>query len=62
MSCGVFESLIHYNRTLAPGLVRAGVPVRFIEAQDGHNWICWRDRLRDALTWLFPGHLWMVYE
>lgn len=62
MSCGVFESLIHYNRTLAPGLRRAGVPVRFIEAQDGHNWICWRDRLRDALTWLFPGHLWMVYE
>jgi len=62
MSCGVFESLIHYNRSLAPGLRRAGVPVRFIEARDGHNWICWRDRLREALTWLFPGHLWMYYE
>ncbi len=62
MSCGVFESLIHYNRSLAPGLRRAGVPTRFVEAQDGHNWICWRDRLREALTWLFPGHLWMYYE
>ncbi len=62
MSCGVFESLITYNRSLAPALRKAGVPVRFVEAQDGHNWICWRDRLRDALTWLFPGHLWMYYE
>jgi len=62
MSCGVFESLIHYNRSLAPALRRAGVPVRFVEAQDGHNWICWRDRLREALTWLYPGHLWMYYE
>ena len=62
LSCGVFESLIHYNRSLAPGLRRSGIPVRFVEAQDGHNWICWRDRLREALTWLFPGHLWMYYE
>ena len=62
MSCGVFESLIHYNRSLAPALDRASVPIRFVEAQDGHNWICWRDRLREALTWLYPGHLWMYYE
>lgn len=62
MSCGVFESLIHYNRTLAPAFERTGIPLRFVESQDGHNWICWRDRLRDALTWLFPGHLWMYYE
>jgi enterochelin esterase-like enzyme len=62
MSCGVFESLIQYNRGLAPLLRRAEVPVRFIEARDGHNWICWRDRLREGLSWLFPGHLWMYYE
>ena len=22
----------------------------------------WRDRLREGLSWLFPGPLWMVYE
>jgi enterochelin esterase-like enzyme len=36
--------------------------VRYAEAQDGHNWIAWRDRLREGLTYLFPGHLRMVYE
>ncbi len=61
-SCGTFESLIQYNRGIAPRLRSAGVPLRFVEAADGHNWICWRDRLREGLTWLFPGHLWMYYE
>ncbi len=28
----------------------------------GHNWENWRDRLREGLSWLFPGPLWMVYE
>ncbi len=36
--------------------------VHFEEARDAHNWENWRDRLRSALTWLFPGPLWMVYE
>jgi enterochelin esterase family protein len=36
--------------------------VLFEEARDAHNWENWRDRLRGALTWLFPGPLWMVYE
>ena len=27
-----------------------------------HNWENWRDRLREGLSWLFPGPLWMVYE
>ena len=62
MSCGVFESLIYYNRSLQPLLQAAGVDLRYEEAQDGHNWINWRDRLRSALSWLFPGHLWMMYE
>ena len=61
-SCGVFESLIYYNRSLQPLLQAAGVDLRYEEAQDGHNWINWRDRQRSALSWLFPGHLWMMYE
>ena len=62
MSCGVFESLIYYNRSLQPLLQAAGLDLRYEEAQDGHNWINWRDRLRSGLSWLFPGHLWMMYE
>jgi len=61
-SCGTFESLIYYNRSLLPLMRKAGLTVRFVESQDGHNWIAWRDRLREGLTWLFPGHLWMTYE
>lgn len=62
LSCGVFESLIYYNRSLQPLLQAAGLEVRYEEAQDGHNWIGWRDRLRAGLSWLFPGHLWMMYD
>lgn len=62
MSCGTFESLIYFNRSLHPMLRDAGLQVRFVEAQDGHNWINWRDRLREGLTYLFPGHLWMYYD
>lgn len=62
MSCGTFESLITYNRGLVPLLRRSGLTVRFVESRDGHNWIAWRDRVRDGLSWLFPGHLWMTYD
>jgi len=61
-SCGTFESLIAYNRGLVPLLRQSGLAVRFREAHDGHNWIAWRDQLRDGLTWQFPGHLWMTYD
>ncbi|MBM4366655.1 MAG: esterase family protein [Deltaproteobacteria bacterium] len=61
-SCGTFESLIYYNRSLFPVFQGVATRARFTEAPDGHNWINWRDRLREALTWLFPGPLWMYYE
>lgn len=61
-SCGVFESLIQFNRALLPLMRERGLDVRYSEAQDGHNWIAWRDRLREGLTWLYPGHLWMWYD
>lgn len=62
MSCGVYESLIYENRSLAPLLQASGMEVKFVEARDGHNWENWRDRLRGALTWLFPIPLWFYYE
>jgi enterochelin esterase family protein len=62
MSCGVYESLIYENRSLAPILSATGMEVRYVEARDGHNWENWRDRLREGLSWLFPGPLLLVYE
>ena len=62
VSCGTYESLIYYNRSLVPLLQATGMSVRYSEARDGHNWENWRDRLREGLSYLFPGPLWMVYE
>jgi len=62
VSCGVYESLIYYNRSLVPLMQETGMHVRFREANDGHNWENWRDRLREGLSYLFPGPLWLVYE
>ena len=62
VSCGVYESLIYENRSLVPILQSTGMEVRYVEARDGHNWENWRDRLRDGLSWLLPGPLWMIYE
>lgn len=62
MSCGIYESLIYENRSLVPRLQAQGIEVRFEEVRDAHNWENWRDRLRNGLSWLFPGPVWMVYE
>lgn len=62
LSCGTYESLIYENRSIVPFLQHTGMDVRYTEARDGHNWENWRDRLREGLSWLFPGPLWMVYE
>jgi len=62
MACGIYEPMIYYNRSLLPVLQDTGAEVRYSESRDGHNWENWRDRLREGLSWLFPGPLWMVYE
>lgn len=62
LSCGVYESLIYENRSLAPLLERTGMTVRFEESRDGHNWVNWRDRMRSGLSWLFPGPQTPNYE
>jgi enterochelin esterase-like enzyme len=62
MSCGVYESLIYENRSMLPMLSATGMEVRLVEARDGHNWENWRDRLREGLSWVFPGPLMFIYE
>jgi enterochelin esterase family protein len=54
VTCGVYESLICENRALVPRLRETGMDVAFAESLDGHNWESWRDRLGEALPWLFP--------
>jgi len=61
-SCGVYESLIYENRSLVPVLQSTGMDVRYVEAHDGHNWENWRDRLREGLSFLFPGPFLLIYE
>ena len=62
VSCGIYESLIYENRSIIPLLQSTGMKLRYSEARDGHNWDNWRDRLREGLSYLLPGPLWMVYE
>lgn len=62
MSCGVYEPLIVYNRSMVPVFESTGTVVRHTEARDGHSWENWRDRLRDGLSWIYPGPQKFVYE
>jgi enterochelin esterase-like enzyme len=62
MSCGVYEPLIVHNRSMVPTFESAGMTVRYVEARDGHNWENWRDRMRDALSWVYPGPQKFYYE
>jgi enterochelin esterase family protein len=55
VSCGLYEPLIIANRSIVPVFEAVGMDVRYVEALDGHTWENWRDRLHDALTWVFPG-------
>ena len=62
VSCGVYEPLIVRNRSMIPVFEAAGMTVRYEEARDGHSWENWRDRLRDGLSWIFPGPQKFFYE
>ena len=62
VSCGVYEPLIVRNRSMVPVFEAAGMTVRYVEARDGHSWENWRDRLRDGLSWIFPGPQKYIYE
>jgi enterochelin esterase-like enzyme len=62
VSCGVYEPLITRNRSMVPTFEAAGMTVRYVEARDGHSWENWRDRLREGLSWIFPGQQKFYYE
>jgi enterochelin esterase-like enzyme len=62
MTCGVYEPLIVPNRSMVHVFEATGMDVRYTEARDGHSWENWRDRLRDALAWTFPGPQKLYYE
>jgi len=62
VSCGVYEPLIIRNRSMVPTFEAAGMDVRYVEARDGHSWENWRDRLREGLSWIFPGPQKFFYE
>jgi enterochelin esterase-like enzyme len=62
LACGVYEPLIVRNRSMVHTFESAGMTVRYVEARDGHSWENWRDRLRDALSWVYPGPQKFVYE
>ncbi len=62
ISCGMYEPLIVSNRSMLPVFTEAGMEVNYVESRDGHNWESWRDRLRDGLSWIFPGQQMFTYE
>lgn len=62
ISCGVYEPLIVPNRSMVPVFEGTGAAVRYVEARDGHSWENWRDRLRDGLSWIYPGPQKFFYE
>jgi enterochelin esterase family protein len=62
VSCGVYEPLVTPNRSMVPTFESTGMTTRFVETRDGHNWENWRDTLRDALSWVYPGAQKFVYE
>lgn len=62
ITCGVYEPLIVPNRSMVPVFESTGASVKYVESRDGHSWENWRDRLRDGLSWIFPGPQKYVYE
>ena len=54
VSCGEYEPLIVRNRAMVPVFESTAMALRYVETPDGHNWVNWRDQLRDALSWVIP--------
>jgi enterochelin esterase-like enzyme len=62
MTCGMYEPLIVPNRSMVHVFDGTGMELRYTEARDGHSWENWRDRLQDALSWIYPGQQKYYYE
>jgi enterochelin esterase family protein len=61
LSYGAFEPSAQRNLAMVDVLRRMADQVRVVESLDGHTWTGWRDRLLDALSWLFPGEQRFLY-
>ena len=61
LSYGAFEPLAQRDLAMVSTLQRLASEVRVVESLDGHTWTGWRDRMLDALTWLFPGEARYLY-
>ena len=46
----------------APKAYKLLIDGKHVEARDGHSWENWRDRLREGLSWIFPGPQKFFYE
>ena len=54
VSCGAFEPLVVRQQPMLETFRSTGMQVRYVEANDGHTWVNWRDRLCEALSWVLP--------
>ena len=54
VSCGAFEPLVIRQRPMLETFRSVGMEVRYVEANDGHTWVNWRDRLCEALSFVDP--------
>jgi enterochelin esterase family protein len=54
VGCGAFEPLIVRQPPMLETFRSVGMQVRYVESNDGHTWVNWRDRLCDALSWVLP--------
>ena len=54
VSCGAFEPLIVRQRPMLDTFRSVGMQVHYVEANDGHTWVNWRDRLCEALSFTMP--------
>lgn len=61
VSYGAFEQSAQRNLAMVATLQRLADDVKVVESLDGHTWTGWRDRMLDALTWLFPGEAQYIY-
>lgn len=53
--CGAYEDLVDGNRGMLPVFRETGMAVSYLETRAGHSWEAWRDQLRAALSWIYPG-------
>lgn len=52
VACGLQDSLLEANRSIARKLKEAGASVTYEEGEGGHDWIFWDTYIQHVLKWL----------